>query len=168
MKKLILVLMLIPFVLFSQTDDSKTFTKVGQVVPAFKVTALDGKTIDITAMKGKVILLNFFATWCGPCMQEMPLVEKEIWQKLKSDDFIVLAVGREHSTEELVKFNKEKGFTFSIAPDPKRGVYSLFAKELIPRTYIIDKNGKIAFQSTGYDEKEFNNMIDEIKKLLKK
>ncbi|MBA4318153.1 MAG: protein-disulfide isomerase [Flavobacterium sp.] len=160
--------MLIPFVLFSQTDDSKTYTKVGQDVPAFKVTALDGKTIDITAMKGKVVLLNFFATWCGPCMQEMPLVEKEIWQKLKSDNFVVLAVGREHSTEELIKFNKEKGFTFLIAPDLKRGVYSLFAKELIPRTYVIDKNGKIAFQSIGYDAKEFNNMIEEIKKLLKK
>lgn len=167
MKKLFLVLFLLPFILFSQTDDSKTYTKAGQNVPAFKVTTLDGKTIDITALKGKVVLLNFFATWCPPCMKEMPLVEKEIWQKFKSDNFIVLAVGREHSTEELVKFNKEKGFTFLIAPDPKRSVFSLFAKESIPRTYVIDKNGKIAFQSIGYEEKEFNYMIEEIKKLLK-
>jgi peroxiredoxin len=168
MKKVFMVLLLLPALLFSQTDDSKTFTKTGQDVPAFTVKTIDGKTIDISALKGKVVLINFFATWCPPCMQEMPLVEKEIWQKLKSENFIVLAIGREHSAKELIKFNKEKGFTFSIAPDPKRGVFSLFAKESIPRNYVIDKKGKIAFQGIGYEEKEFKNMIEEIKKLLEK
>lgn len=167
MKKIFPVLLLLSVLLSAQTEDLKTYTKVGQDVPAFTVKTLDGQTIDITKMKGKVILLNFFATWCAPCMLEMPHVEKDIWQKLKNENFIVLAVGREHSAEELIKFNKEKGFTFSIAPDPKRSVYSLFAKELIPRNYVIDKKGKIAFQGTGYEEKEFKSMIEKIQKLLK-
>ena len=168
MKKAILLLfvLLLQVITPAQTEDKAAYTKVGQEVPAFSVQTLDGKTIDIAQLKGKVVLINFFATWCPPCMNEMPRVEKEIWQKFKGKDLVVLAIGREHSKEDLVKFNKEKGFTFSIAPDPKRGVYSLFAKELIPRNYLIDKNGKIVMQGSGYGAKEFDKLISEIEKLL--
>jgi peroxiredoxin len=167
MKKILLVLFLLPLFLSAQTEDKTTYTKVGQNVPAFSVTTLDGKTINIADLKGKVVLLNFFATWCGPCMLEMPVVEKEIWQKYKGDNFVVLALGREHSKDELEKFNKEKGFTFLIAPDPKRGVYSLFAKETIPRNYLINKEGKIIWQGIGYSKEEFAKLIVEIEKAIK-
>jgi peroxiredoxin len=152
---------------FAQTPDTTTLTKVGQPVPKFTVTTLDGKSINIAEMKGKVVLINFFATWCGPCMGEMPHVEKEIWQGLKNEKLVVLAIGREHSKEELIKFNKEKGFTFLIAPDPKREVYSLFAKQFIPRNYVIGKDGTILFQSIGYSEEEFGKMVQLIKARLK-
>lgn len=168
MKKMLLVLFLLPLFLFAQSADKTTYTKTGQNVPAFSVTTLDGKTININDLKGKVVLLNFFATWCGPCMAEMPRVEKEIWQKYKNENFVVLALGREHSKEELDKFNKEKGFTFLIAPDTKRAVFSLFAKESIPRNYLIDKEGKIIWQGIGYDKNEFDKLIVEIGKALKK
>ena len=151
----------------SQETDNSTLTKVGQAVPNFTVATIDGKTLTMSDLKGKVVLVNFFATWCGPCMSEMPHVESEIWQKLKSDKFVVLAVGREHTTEQLVKFNKEKGFTFPIAPDPNREVYKLFATQYIPRNYVIDKDGKIAFQSMGYSPEEFGKMVELIKGLLK-
>jgi peroxiredoxin len=167
MKKFAMLLLLIPMLLIAQQEDKSTYTKTGQAVPSFKVTTLDGKAFDIEQMKGKVILINFFATWCGPCMSEMPRVEKEIWEKYKGNNLIVLAIGREHSAEELVKFNKEKGFTFLIAPDPKREVYSKFAKESIPRNYIIDKNGKIALQEVGYSNEDFDKLKAELEKLLK-
>jgi peroxiredoxin len=150
----------------AQAPDTTTLTKVGQPVPKFTVTTLDGKAINIAEMKGKVVLINFFATWCGPCMGEMPHVEKEIWRKLKNENLVVLAIGREHSKEELVKFNKEKGFTFLIAPDPKREVYDLFAKQFIPRNYVVGKDGRIVFQSIGYSEEEFGKMIQLIKAQL--
>ena len=86
---------------------------------------------------------------------------------MKSDKFVVLAVGREHTQHQLLKFNKEKGFTFSIAPDPKREVYKLFATQYIPRNYVIDKDGKIAFQAMGYSPDEFGKMVELIKGLLK-
>jgi len=150
-----------------QTPDTTTLTKTGQVVPDFSVTTIEGKVVRIAELRGKIVLINFFATWCGPCMGEMPHVEKEIWLKMRSEHLVVLAIGREHSTEELVKFNKEKGFTFLIAPDPKREVYRLFAKQFIPRNYLIGRDGKIIYQSMGYSEEEFGKLVELIRTQLK-
>jgi hypothetical protein len=100
-------------------------------------------------------------------MSELPKVEKDIWQQLKHDHFLILAIGREHTQEELLKFNKDRNYTFLIAPDPARAVYNLFAKEYIPRNYVIGKNGKILFQSIGYSAEKFGRMIDCIKAELK-
>jgi peroxiredoxin len=170
MKKVIgLVIMFLSYLpVLAQDVDSTTFTKVGQSVPNFSVTTLDGKIMKMSELKGTIVLINFFATWCGPCMVEMPKVEKEIWQQLKSDKFIVVAIGREHTKDDLVKFNKEKGFTFHIAPDPKREVFSLFARQSIPRNDVIGKDGKIAYQGIGYSPEEFGKMVELIKTLLKK
>jgi peroxiredoxin len=151
----------------SQTPDTTTLTKIGQAVPEFSATTLDGTTIRSSELKGKVVLINFFATWCGPCMGELPHVEKEIWQQLRSENLVVLAIGREHSREELIKFNKEKEFTFLIAPDPKREIYSKFASQFIPRNYVIGKNGRIVFQSMGFTPEDFSRMIELIKAQLK-
>ena len=169
MKQLLLAVLLLSIasLALSQDQAESTVTKMGQKVPQFVASTLDGKTFDISQMKGKVVLINFFATWCGPCMAEMPKLEKDIWQQLKDEGLVVLAVGREHSTDELIKFNKEKGFSFSIAPDPKRAIYSLFATQYIPRNVVVGKNGTIVFQGMGYSPEEFAKMADVIKRQLK-
>src|ERR1051325_6841084 len=95
--KLCLLVTLSSFGIFA-ADDPATLTKIGQVAPAFKITTLDGKEFNIENQRGKVLLVNFFATWCGPCLAEMPRLEKEIWQKYqkKQDTFSFISVGREH------------------------------------------------------------------------
>ena len=145
-----------------------TLTHVGQAAPAFAVTTLDGKTIDLKALRGKVVLVNFFATWCGPCMAEMPRLDQEVWQKFKGSNFVMVAIGREHTSAELAKFLEAKKFTIPLAADPKREVYSLYAKAYIPRNYVIAADGRIAFQSVGFDKDEFTRMIQVVQKEIEK
>jgi len=160
------LLFLIPVLALSQDEKESTLTAVGQMVPDFQLTTIAGEQFDIQRMKGRTVLINFFATWCAPCMAEMPHLQKEIWEKFKSDSFVVIAVGREQSAKDLSKFNAEKGFTFLMAADPKREVYSKFAKAYIPRNCLIDKTGKIVYQSIGFNKDEFEELKATIQRTI--
>lgn len=165
----ILLSVLLPAALLAQIPEKITYTEVGQTVPDFSFITLDGAEFDTQQLRGKIILLNFFATWCAPCMKEMPHLEKDIWQKYhKNNNFFLLAVGREHTKEQLRKFNEKKGFTFFIAPDTGRVIYSKFAKQMIPRNYLIDGNGKIVYQAIGYNKDDFQHLKNSVKSILEK
>lgn len=143
---------------FGQTD-STTLTKVGDMAPAFKCRTIDGKSMDISKLKGKVIMLNFFATWCPPCNLELPVLQKKVWEKYRDNpDFVLIILGREHSESEIRDFVTKKKFTMPFAADPKREVFSLYATQNIPRNVVIGKNGRILYQSTGFSEEEFNKI----------
>lgn len=165
-KMAILIFLLTASAFCDDEVTESTLTKVGQTVPEFSITTLDGKKYSTKELKGKIVLVNFFATWCGPCNAELSRVETDIWKKYKSGGLIILAIGREHTKEELVKFAKKKKFTFPIAADMEKKVYSLFATKFIPRTYLIDRNGKIIYQSVGFDEQGFGKMLETIRKGL--
>jgi peroxiredoxin len=151
-----------------QAEFESTLTKVGQQVPEFGWLTLDGQKFDTKALRGKVVLINFFATWCGPCMEEMPHLQKDIFQEFKDKNFVMVAIGREHNDAELKEFRKKREFTIPIAADPERKIYGHFATQYIPRNYVIAADGKIAFQSVGYTQEEFKKMLDVIDKELKK
>jgi peroxiredoxin len=149
---------------FSQENTAINFeayniTKVGDQVPDFAFKTIDGESYTMSELKGKTVLLVFFATWCAPCMKELPQIESKIWQKYKSDDFMVVALGREHSMEEMTTFNTKKGFTFKLGPDPERKIYSQFFKKYIPRNVLINKEGKIIYQKQGFRENDAQNLI---------
>jgi len=163
---LLFFFLLLPFAAFSQKD-STTLTKVGDPVPQFSFETEKGKTANISDYKGKLILINLFATWCPPCNIELPNMQKLIWEKHKSNpNFVLFVFGREEGWEKLIPFKQKKGFTFPILPDVKRDIFSKFATQFIPRNIIIDQTGKIIYQSMGYTEKEFAEMAALIDKNL--
>jgi len=151
-----------------QTEFESTLTKVGQPVPEIEWVTLDGQKLDTRSLRGKVVLINFFATWCGPCLEEMPHLQKDILDKLKGKNFVMVAIGREHNANELKDFRKKREFTIPMAADPDRRIYGRFATQFIPRSYVIATDGKIAFQSIGYTEPEFKKLLEAIDKELKK
>lgn len=132
---------------------------VGDPVPDVLLTKLDGTTAPLAEFRGKVVVLNFFATWCGPCIKELPHLQ-ELWNDLRdNEDFTMLVVGREESAETVAAFKAKNGYTFPMALDPDRsatGKTGKFADSYIPRTYVISRDGTILFQATGFCELDEN------------
>jgi peroxiredoxin len=151
---------------WAQDENETTLMRIGQTVPGFTIRTIDGQQVSMDGLRGRVVLLNFFATWCPPCNQEMPHLEKMIWQRWKKDELMLLAIGREHSGEELKAYKKEKGVTFFMAPDPERQIYGKFATQYIPRNVLVDREGKIVYQSRGYTEASFQELVDTISGLM--
>ena len=156
------------FVPFSKPEEYVSYTKVGQDVPSFAITTLEGEEFSTAALKGKVVLLNFWATWCPPCQTEMPRLEKEIWKKYQGRDFEMIAIAREQTSKEIQEYRAKYKYSFPMAPDPKRAVYGKFANAGIPRNYIINREGKILCQSYGYSPEDFQKMKNILEKELER
>ncbi len=161
-KLCVVAFLLLGLTAFSQTTPKaeSTLVSIGMKVPTFSYEAAKGQIARISDLKGKLVLINFFATWCGPCKLELPKIQAEIWNKHQGNPkFVMLTFGREHSWQEVDKFKQDNKFTFSFFPDPKRGVYGKFATQLIPRSFLIDADGSIIFMSEGFEESHFKELV---------
>jgi peroxiredoxin len=154
---------------YCQADkDSTNLLKVGSDMPEFTLTTLDGKTVTSDDLYGKVVLINFFATWCPPCNQEMPFVDTDIWQKYKNNkDFVLLIVDREEKPEVIKAWVQKKKFDLPFYLDEKKAVYSKFATKFIPRNYLFDKESRLVLNSMGYKKEEFEVLKNQVSDLLK-
>ena len=150
------------------TPEQATIAKEGMKAPAFEVQMFDGSTIKLADLKGKVVLLNFWATWCPPCRAELTRVEKDIIEKFKGQDFVFIPVSRGEKRETVAAFREKMGYTFPMGLDSDGSVYAEYAQTYIPRNFLIDKNGKVVKASVGYDEAEFAELIKLIEEQLKK
>ncbi|MDR1524099.1 MAG: TlpA family protein disulfide reductase [Tannerella sp.] len=151
--------------------EEASIIKTGDQAPDFSVEMLDGRFLKLSDLKGKVVLLNFWATWCGPCMMEFKEIPDKILKRFEGkSDFVFIPVSREE-TRETVRNKmdqlKRDGIDFPVGMDPDKAIYSLYAKSYIPRNYLIDRNGKVVHASTGYDVKEFAALAEKIEDLLK-
>ena len=172
MRRIVLFILLALSVMgFTQTTDDRAYlVKVGDKAPDFTIKLTDGKTVKLSALRGKVVMLQFTASWCSVCRKEMPFIEKDIWQKHKSNpNFALMAVDRDEPLATVKKFTKSIPITYQIGLDPKANIFALYAQREagITRNVIIDKTGKIVFLTRLYDEAEFNQMTKMIDDLLK-
>jgi peroxiredoxin len=147
---------------------NSTLIKVGQVVPEFSYITLENDTINVNELKGKVVFMNFFATWCPICIKELPYIESDIWTKYKdNENFELIVFGREHNAEEVIAFKEKSGYAFNFVPDPERKIYSLFAEKYIPRNIVLDRDGNIIFQA-GFDDEDFAKLKEVLETELAK
>ena len=117
----------------------------GYTVPDFQVTDLDGKPLSVASYKGKVVMIDFWATWCGPCIQELPNLMKA-YEKYHGKGFEIIGISLDNEKEKLTTFIKEKNMTWPQYFDGKGWQSDLAAKygvNSIPATYLLDKEGKI-------------------------
>lgn len=152
-----------------QEDQIKATTIIhqGDKAPDFTVEMFSGEQIKLSSLKGKVVLINFWATWCPPCRQELTHVEKEIIEHFKGQDFVFLPISRGEKKSVVEAFREKTGYTFPMGLDPKQEVYKKYATNYIPRNFVVGKDGKVIYVSVGFEPAEFAAMIKTIEAALK-
>lgn len=173
MKHLALILLLFMTCSWVQApeDDRGYIVKVGDKAPNIELLFPDGTKKQLKDLKGKIIMLQFTASWCGVCRKEMPFIEKDIWLKHKDNpDFVLYGIDFKESKEVAAKFAKDTGITYPLLLDPEGNAFYSFAAEGagVTRNVIIDKEGKIVYLTRLYEPKEFEEMTKVIDNLLKK
>ena len=171
MKKIIAFLVLaLSISAFAETKDDRAYiVKVGDKAPDFSMKLTDGKTVKLSDLRGKVVMLQFTASWCSVCRKEMPFIERDIWQKHKTNrNFALMAIDRDEPQATVLKFVKVTGITYPIGLDPKADIFVLYAlrEAGITRNVIIDKTGRIVMLTRLYDEVEFKRMTKLIDSML--
>lgn len=145
--------------------------KVGDVAPDFTLNYTDGKEFTLSQMRGKVVMLQFTASWCGICRNEMPHIESDIWQRHKDNsDFVLVGVDREETKDIVEAYTKKLGTTYPMLLDDKGDVFASYAvrKSGITRNVLIDRDGRIVMLTRRYVEPEFKQLVSTIDSLLAK
>ena len=143
-----------------------TIAGEGSMAPDFTVEMVSGEKITLSDLRGKVVLLNFWATWCPPCREELKHVQAEIIDRFKGEEFVFIPVSRGEEKSTVEEFRKSTGYGFPMGLDPEQNIYRLYASNYIPRNFLIDRDGKIVLASVGYDTDEFAELIKTIEKTI--
>jgi peroxiredoxin len=140
--------------------DEGYIVRVGDKAPDFTISEAEGKTYKLSDLRGKVVMLQFTASWCSVCRTEMPFIEKEIWQEKQGEGLIVVGIDRDEPVEKVLQFKKDIKVTYPLALDPGADIFCLYAvKEAgVTRNVIIDRTGKIIFLTRLYKVDEFSKM----------
>ncbi len=139
--------------------------QIGKPAPDFSLPSLGGKKVTLSEFKGKAVFLNFWATWCPPCKDEMPSMEK-IYREQKGK-LEILAVSIDKGSKEVEAFKKEYDLSFPILLDPDNLVAALYELAFVPTTYLIDRAGNVVFRETQYrdwTDPEARKLLDKVLK----
>lgn len=151
--------------------ENNYLVKVGDVAPDFTLALTDGTEFTLSKNRGKVVMLQFTASWCGVCRKEMPFIERDIWLPNKDNkDFVLLGIDREEPLEDVKKFAESTGITYPMALDSKADVFASYAerKSGITRNILIDRDGRIVKLTRLFNDKEFGELVQAIDSLLGK
>ena len=143
------------------SDTASFLLKVNDPIKDFTTQMINGEIIKLGDLKGQVVLLNFWATWCAPCIREFHAFPSKIIEPFKNSAFVLLPVSIGETMEkvkEKMEQLKKDGIDFNVGIDPDKSIFDLYAKQGIPKSLVIDKNGIIRMLSTGYSEEKMNEL----------
>ena len=149
--------------------ENEYIVKIGDVAPDFTLQMTDGTTFTLSEQRGKVVMLQFTAGWCGICREEMPHIERDIWMPNKENkDFVLVGIDREETLEDILPFVESVGTTYPIAMDTNADVFAKYAlrNSGITRNVLIDRDGKIVMLTRKFKSDEFTALVETINKML--
>lgn len=155
---------------FAQKDDRGYIVKVGDMAPDITITYTDGTVKKLSDLRGKVVMLQFTASWCGVCRKEMPFIEQDIWLKHKENaDFALIGIDLKENKAKINELVRSTKVTYPVTLDPEgKAFYSFAAPDAgVTRNVIVNREGKIVYLTRLYDEEEFTEMVGKIEELLK-
>lgn len=166
MRNSITLIALFAFISLSVSGQEKTvyengyLVKVGDKAPDFAIIEAGGKSYKLSDLKGKIVMLQFTASWCSVCRSEMPFIEKEIWKEKRSSGLVVLGIDRDEPLDKVLKFKKDIAVSYPLVLDPGADIFGLFAQKEagVTRNVIIDRTGKIIFLTRLFEKEEFEQM----------
>lgn len=129
-----------------------TLIHAGDEAPDFTVEMLDGSKQTLSALRGKVALVTFWATWCPPCRQEMAHMQEGVIDHFAGKDLVVIPISRGETRATVESFIKKMGYTFPVGLDHDKSIYLKYATNYVPRSFVIDREGKVVYVAVGYDE----------------
>jgi len=140
----------------------------GDRAPDFSAPSLDGKgTVELSRYRGKIVYLDFWASWCAPCLTAIPEVE-QMRKELPAADFQVIAVNLDTATKKALRFLDKNPVGYPSASDPKGRLPGKYGVETMPTSYLIDRDGVIRYVHRGFQRGDGSKLRQEIRALLKK
>jgi len=138
----------------------------GQVAPDFVLRSTTGQNLRLSEYRGSVVMINFWATWCGPCRQEMPLLN-ELYQRYERVGFSLLGVNIDDDSRKAMNMISDLGVNFPVLFDSTKEVSKLYQVDAMPVTIIVDRNGTVRYVHQGYKPGYEDKYLDEIRSLLR-
>lgn len=145
--------------------ESTTLVHAGDKAPDFTVDMLDGRSVTLSELQGKPVLLIFWATWCPPCREELSHLQEGVID-IFGDQITVLPISRGEKRETVEGFLDKMGYTFPVGLDGDQSIYKKYASNYIPRCFVINAKGVVEYAGVGYDEEIAKKVHDTLVKLL--
>ncbi|MDF1559322.1 MAG: redoxin domain-containing protein [Bacteroidales bacterium] len=169
MKKLIILAAAAMITCIALAQDQNVYehgylVKVGDYAPDFTIREAGGESYSLSDLRGKVVMLQFTASWCSVCRKEMPFIEGEIWLPGKDKGLVVIGIDCDEPESTVLKFRDDMKITYPLALDPGAGIFALYAQKEagVTRNVIVNREGEIIFLTRLFERQEF----DEMKKVI--
>jgi peroxiredoxin len=138
----------------------------GQIAPDFALKSSSGENLRLSEYRGDVVMINFWATWCGPCRQEMPLLD-ELYTRYERVGFNLLGVNIDDDSRRAMQMIEELGVNFPVLFDAQKEVSKLYDVEAMPVTVLVDREGNVRYVHHGYKPGYEDKYLDQVRSLLR-